>query len=105
MEFQQTPIMVNRTEIRPLCYLIRVDEPEFGCEGRPDGEPVYGTVLLCDAHGERTVRIAETVHLRPRLDDKMILGETDGQLVLIPRTQTAYYLCSAEECAWWESVK
>lgn len=105
MEFEQTPIWVNGTEIRPLCYLIRVDEPEFGCEGRPDGEPVYGSVLLCDVHGERTVPIEETVLMRSRLDDKMILGEADGQLVLVPRTRTAYYPCSTEERAWWETNK
>ena len=37
---------------RPLYYLTRVDEPEFGCEGRPEGGRICGRAYGFDAGGE-----------------------------------------------------
>ena len=105
MRHELEPFEMKGARIRPLCYLIRVDEPEFGCEGRPDGQAVYGTVLLCDAQGERAVPIEETVLLRSRLDDKMTIGLLDGQTVLVSRTRTEYVPLSDEERLWWEQQK
>lgn len=102
MRKELEPFGVEGREIQPVGYLIRVDEPEFGCEGRPDGQPVYGTVLLCDAQGERTVPIEETVLMRSRLDDKMTIGLLDGTLVLVSRTRTTYVPLSEEEQQWWD---
>lgn len=33
--------------------IVRIDEPDFGCEGRPDGIPVMDNVYLLDESRER----------------------------------------------------
>ena len=40
------------------CNVLRIDEPDFGCEGRPDGMEVKDTVLLKSTYTgeEMTVR-------------------------------------------------
>jgi hypothetical protein len=96
---------IKETRIQPLAYLVRVDEPEFGCEGRPDGQPVYGTVVLRDAQGERTVPIEETCLMRSRLDDKMTIGLADDRLVLVSRTRTEFAPLTDDERMWWEQQK
>lgn len=35
--------------------ILRIDEPDFGCEGRPDGQPVMARVVLRDKVGEELV--------------------------------------------------
>ncbi|MGN1015129.1 MAG: hypothetical protein ACI4PM_07225 [Butyricicoccus sp.] len=72
-------------EFVPQYYLLRVDEPDFGCEGCPEGETACGSVRLVDAEGERTVPIAETVLFATRLDDKMWIGTREGIAGLVSR--------------------
>lgn len=32
---------INRQQFHPEVFLYQVNEPEFGCEGRPEGKPAY----------------------------------------------------------------
>ena len=35
--------------------IIRIDEPDFGCEGLPDGEILKDDLLVEDEHGNKTI--------------------------------------------------
>lgn len=35
--------------------IIRIDEPDFGCEGRPDGQPAMDKVRLVDERGQELI--------------------------------------------------
>ena len=42
--------------------IIRIDEPDFGCEGLPDGEILTDDVLVEDMNGNRkTVKIGDAL--------------------------------------------
>lgn len=63
---------------RPLYYLTRVDEPEFGCEGRPEGGRICGRAYGFDAGGPRQWDIGEVELWRSGLDDDMWVGRWQG---------------------------
>lgn len=65
-----------------LAYIRQVDEPEFGCEGRPDNVPVCGRVLLEDKAGLRSLPMEEGLLRVSSLDDGMWFGLLGGQPVL-----------------------
>ncbi len=65
----------------PLVYLRRVDEPEFGCEGRPEEGPVCGTIWGYDRSGGKTWQIPDWIMEITGLDDRMWIGLLEGQLV------------------------
>lgn len=58
----------------PLYYLNRVDEPEFGCEGRPEGGRIFGRAYGVDAQGPRQWDVEESALWRAGLDDGMWVG-------------------------------
>lgn len=62
----------------PLYYLNRVDEPEFGCEGRPEQGKIYGRAYGFDRSGARQWEIEEAALWRLRLDDGMWVGRWNG---------------------------
>lgn len=95
--------MVDGAEFVPQYYLLLVEEPDFGCEGCPEGQIVCGTVRLLDAAGERTVPIAETVLFASRLDDKMWIGTREGQTVLVSRRMKWMPLNEAER-KWMATI-
>ena len=35
--------------------IVRIDEADYGCEGRPDGEEAMDSVWLEDENGERQI--------------------------------------------------
>lgn len=68
----------------PLCYLSRVDEPEFGCEGRPEGGPIFGLAYGFDAQGPRRWQIREADLWVSGLDDNMWVGCWQGDYAILP---------------------
>lgn len=42
-----------------MYQILRIEEPDFGCEGRPEGAAVMDTVYLRDSDGREYVRQAE----------------------------------------------
>lgn len=42
-----------------MYQILRIEEPDFGCEGRPEGAAVMDTVYLRDRDGREYVRQAE----------------------------------------------
>lgn len=63
--------------------VIRINEPDFGCEGRPEGEVMIDKVLLEDADGVETTVEADDYLLYLRdinEDDLVILDEKKGIL-------------------------
>ncbi len=54
----------------PVTYtIIDIAEPDFGCEGVPDGQEPLCTVLLQGEHGEkRSVQIADALLYARNLD-------------------------------------
>ncbi|MBQ3692769.1 MAG: hypothetical protein II931_05565 [Clostridia bacterium] len=50
--------------------IIRIDEPDFGCEGLPDGETLKDDVLVEDEQGERSViKIGDALLYMLELDE------------------------------------
>ena len=48
----------DRFEMKEKKYrVVRIDEPDFGCEGRPDGEPALAKVYLESEDGEKIERM------------------------------------------------
>lgn len=72
----------------PLYYLTRVDEPEFGCEGRPEAGPILGRAYGFDARGPRQWDIREADLWRSRLDDRMWVGRWQGDYAVLTRDAT-----------------
>ena len=68
----------------PLYYLSRVDEPEFGCEGRPEGGPIFGLAYGFDTQGPRRWEIGEVDLWTSGLDDNMWVGRWQGGYALLP---------------------
>lgn len=63
--------------------VIRINEPDFGCEGRPEGEAMIDKVLLEDADGVETTVEADDYLLYLRdinEDDLVVLDEKKGIL-------------------------
>ena len=44
---------VKGKNLVPLAFIYRVDEPDFGCEGRPVGKVMYDISLLAGGKGRR----------------------------------------------------
>ena len=77
----ETGFPLEGEPFRPLVYLRRVDEPEFGCEGRPEEGPVYGTIWGWDQSGAKTWQVPDWMIITAGLDDRMWIGLRAGQLV------------------------
>lgn len=76
----------------PLIYLSRVDEPEFGCEGRPDGETVYGTAYGETSAGKRAWKIEEHLLWNTGLDDDVWIGQMDQDYVILKQDKSIQIL-------------
>lgn len=84
--------------MRKMCEgvytIVRIDEPDFGCEGRPEGKPVMDTIVLCDEPGQEfAVQIEETRVWELGLDEgrNVILdekGEIKGQAERMKQLET-----------------
>ena len=77
------PFDLNGSVFRPLAKLLYVEEPDFGCEGVPEDGVVYGSIVLEDKNGQRTVKIEEQQLFASRLDDGMWIGKLAGKTVLL----------------------
>lgn len=51
--------VVNRMKMTPLAYIMRVDEPDFGCEGRPETKVVYEKVYALTLKGQKVWLMGE----------------------------------------------
>lgn len=80
------------SEFIPLIYLSRVDEPEFGCEGRPDGTPVYGTAYGETPEGRQTWKVEECLLWSTGLDDDVWIGQMDQNYVILKRDKSTRIL-------------
>lgn len=100
MKAKWEPFDVNGSIFLPKIRLLYVEEPDFGCEGAPEHETVYGSVVLEDANGQRTVKIAEQTLRGGRLDDGMWVGRLAGKTVLVGRDRTTVYQPSEAEQVW-----
>ena len=56
--------------------ILRIDEPDFGCEGRDDGEAAYDEITLVNEQGETClVRMEEQQVWNMGLDEGMLGSE------------------------------
>lgn len=54
--------------------IIRIDEPDFGCEGRPDGYEQVDAVLLEDESGhQKTIQMKDAELYERHLDEGSII--------------------------------
>ena len=62
--------------------ILRIDEPDFGCEGRDDGEAAYDEITLVNEQGETClVRMEEQQVWNMGLDEGMLVWVgKDGQI-------------------------
>ena len=74
-----TIISVHNQKIKLICFIEQVDEPEFGCEGRPDNQPIFGKLVCIYPGGRKTVNIEEKLLWKSGLDDQMWIGKEEGQ--------------------------
>jgi hypothetical protein len=65
-------------KFQPQAFILMVDEPDFGCEGRPEGAPVYAEIYGYDKTGERKWLLEERYLASSCFDDKMWLGTLQG---------------------------
>lgn len=50
---------VKGKNLVPLAFIYRVDEPDFGCEGRPEGKVMYDKVYALTLKGQKVWIIGE----------------------------------------------
>ncbi len=84
-EYLQGGTTADGEPFAPICYIRWIEEPDFGCEGRPDGQSPCGTVCVLAEDGEKRLPIREDVLFRTRLDDRMWVAEQDGTVLLVSR--------------------
>lgn len=70
--------------------IVRIDETDFGCEGRPDGMPVMDKIYLRDVSGEECViQMEELLVWQRGLDEGMLVCfDENGQLQRLEETET-----------------
>ena len=71
-------ISLQEGQFTPIYYLSRVDEPEFGCEGRPEQGKIFGRAYGYDKNGTHQWENEETSLLWLCLDDDMWVGRLSG---------------------------
>ena len=73
--------------------LRRIDEPDFGCEGRPDGKPVMDKVYLCSEQGtEQVVEVADAMLYAKDLNEgDMVLWDGERELVKAPDKVAVFF--------------
>lgn len=96
------PFELDTVLFTPKAYLMLVDEPDFGCEGAPDGKPICGTIRWVDSRGEHVTPIPEMQLFATRFDDKMWIGEWKGETVLVTRKRCVLAMNEAEQ-QWWDA--
>lgn len=63
-------------------YIVeQIDEPDFGCEGRPEGKPLMDKVILQDEEGSRICIEAEDAMLYEKDID-------EGSTVILSKDKT-----------------
>ena len=85
-------ISLPEGQFTPIYYLSRVDEPEFGCEGRPEQGKIYGY----DKNGPHQWEIEETALWGAGLDDDMWVGRLSGSYATLCPSFGRVELLSAE---------
>ena len=61
--------------------ILRIDEPDFGCEGRDDGEAAYDEITLVNEQGETCLVRMEEQQVKHGLDEGMLVWVgKDGQI-------------------------
>ena len=83
VERDWTPFPVDGSLFTPAVYLDRVDLPDFGCEGRPDGDAALGAVWGQRPDGFYFWRVPEWELLSGGFADDQWLGERAGEWVLV----------------------
>lgn len=63
----------------PIAYVVSVDEPDFGCEGRPENEKVYATLCTYTLEGMKTCKMEEHGLDASCLFDDMWVGTRIGR--------------------------
>ncbi len=76
-------IALQLGRFQPLIYLYRVDEPEFGCEGRPDGGAICGVAYGITPEGEQKWQVEERLLWSTGLDDGMWVGQMGDNYALL----------------------
>ena len=71
----------------PLFWLERVDDPEFGCEGRPEEGPIYGNAYGFDRNGRNRWKIEELALILGGFDDCMWVGRWQDGYALLRENQ------------------
>lgn len=99
------PFDINGSIFRPKGRLIYVEEPDFGCEERPENEPVYGRVVLEDENGQRTVKIEESILFSGQMNDGMWYGTLGRATVLVKRDKVTIYQPNEAELAWLSALE
>lgn len=98
------PFDVNGSIFRPMGRLLYVEEPDFGCEGVPEHETVYGSVVLEDKNGQRTAKIEEETLFSGQMNDGMWYGMLGRTLVLVGRDRQTVYQPNEAERLWLERL-
>lgn len=94
------PFDVNGSIFRPQGRLLYVEEPDFGCEGVPENGPVYGSIVVEDKNGQRTVKIEQSVLFSGQMNDGMWYGTLGRAIVLVGRDKQTVYQPNEAELLW-----
>ena len=81
-------MMLPGGEFRPIAFFARVDEPEFGCEGRPDQGLILGYIYGWDRHGKREWALEESALWAGGFDDRMWIGRFRGGVAALKEGAT-----------------
>lgn len=98
------PFDLNGSVVRPLAKILYVEEPDFGCEGVPETGDVFGSIVLEDKRGQRTVKILEEQLFASRFDDGMWIGKLAGKMILLDKHQQHIYQLNEAEQNWLNSI-
>ena len=93
---------VDGRRFLPLFYLEQVDEPDFGCEGRPEQGEVCGCARGFTAEGEKLWQIEEKALWYSGFDDDQWAGMLAGESgpVLVRGKTLAWRPAPRPELVW-----
>ncbi|BBF41814.1 hypothetical protein lbkm_0494 [Lachnospiraceae bacterium KM106-2] len=98
--------LIQNHQFHPRYFILQVDDPEFGCEGRPEGETIYGQITLLSLKGTFVLQVEEPFLWKSGIDDRMWIGRLDGTegIIMKREIRDAYAIMEPKDYEYMNQI-